>query len=249
MVDTLLGARPDNQGFHREPTDSRSLRWAGRAGLAWAAILIVTNAVNAAVSPAPDADVDEVITHLTNDRTVIALLTVGFVIGTPLVYWFITGIARVLAGAGYRHAGITGLFAFAGVFTMFGITAATRLALVAAVETEAIDASTIWALWKFHDITFGFNGAPLAVALATFGIASALVGLVPRIFRVLAPIGAVLLLTSALLAQPGAEGTEAAIAPGGLGFLTWLAFVIAAAIGLVKLTPTTAQPSANDAQH
>lgn len=210
-----------------------SNRAAGAAGLAWAAILVVTNVVNLAVTPPPDATVDELAKHLTEDRTAIALLTAGFVVGVPLVYWYLTGLARWLARAGRLRAAITGLLAFAGVFTMFGIAAATRLALVASVD--AADDSTIWAMWKLHDVTFVLNGAPLAVALLALGYTSAVTGLVPRSYRLLAPAGAILLLTSAaVMPLPIADGTAAAFAPGGLGFLIWLTFVITSSVGLMR---------------
>ena len=234
MADTLTQAHTDAHPVEPGADSHPYVKSAGVAGLTWAAVLLVTNLINVPISPAPDADTAEVVAHLTDDRAVIAVLTATFIIGVPLVYWFLTGLAHFLARNGHSHAAVTGLFAFAGVFTMFGLAAATRLALVAAVETEAIDDSTVWAIWKFHDVLFAFNAAPLAVTLAAFGIAGARIGLVPRIFRVLAPTGAALLLASALLALPIAEGTTAATAPGGLGFAIWLTFVFAASIGLLK---------------
>ena len=119
---------------------------------------------------------------------------------------------------------------------MFGLAAATRLSLVAAVETGPVDDSTIWAIWQLHEVLFALNAAPLAVAYAAFGIASATIGLVPRVFRVIAPVGATLLFASAILALPLVEGTMAFLALGGIGFLTWVIFVIFASVSLIKTT-------------
>jgi hypothetical protein len=194
----------------------------------------VTNIVNAAISPAADADADAVAQHLIDDRVSIGILGAAFIVLTPAVYWFVAAVVRVIVRHGYRHAAIAGALAVAGVFTMFGSSVASRLSLVAAVETGAVDSSTVWGLWKLHTVLFAFNAAPLAVAFAAFAIPAAAIGLVPRFFKVLAPIGAALLLASAVLALPMAEASEVPIALGGLGFVSWLAFVLAAGLGLVR---------------
>jgi hypothetical protein len=217
----------------RGPSGLSSPRAAGIAGLLWACILVVTNIINAAISPAPGATVDEVTAHLTDDRVAIAVVTAGFVAGIPLVLWFLTGLTLQLHRAGEGRTAIAGLAAFAIVLATFGMAAGTRLALVAAANSGPLDDPTTWALWKLHDVMFAFNSAPLAVALATFGTACANTCLAPRPFRVLAPLGAVLLIiASAVLALSIAEGAAAPLAVGGVGFLIWLSFVIASAYRL-----------------
>ena len=235
MTDTI--ERPSTQIEATPRSGDPWLRWAGFAGLAWAAILIVTNIVNAAIAPDPDADVAAVTAHLVDDRTAIAWITAGFVAGIPLVILFMTGVARELFDRGLRLAGWIAIFGFGAVFTMFGMTAATRLALVAAVETESVEPSAIWTMWKLHDVVFGFNAAPLAATFATIGIAAAAIGLVPSIFRFVAPVGAGLMLVGALFTLQTAEGAMGAFAAGGLGFVLWVVFVLTLSTGMIRGRP------------
>lgn len=210
------------------------LRRAGAAGLMWAAILVVTNIVNGAVAPDPDADATTVMQHLADDRVALAWVSAGFVVGIPLVVFFMSGVARALVDRGMQLAAWVAILGFAGVAALFGMVAATRLSLVAAVETETLDPSAIWTMWKLHDVVFGFNAAMLSVTFAAVGVAAASVGLVPRWFRVVAPIGGGLLLVSALLTLQSAEGGMAGLAFGGLGFVTWVIFVITLSIGMIR---------------
>jgi hypothetical protein len=61
----------------------RAVRFAGLAGLIWFALLIATNILNGSVSPTADANVDDVITHLVDDRAIIITVTAAFVGGVP----------------------------------------------------------------------------------------------------------------------------------------------------------------------
>lgn len=211
-------------------------RTAGIAGLIWFAILVVTNIANGAVAPAPDASVDEVVAHLTDDRALIYLVTAGFAVGIPFVVWFFAGLADVLRRGGRTQAALAGVLAVAGIFTMFGITATTRLALVAAVETGAVDDGAVWTVWKLHDVVFGTNLVVVGVALLAFGLGGVAVGLLPKWITYVAGVGApVLVATGTFLTLPMAEGDTAALAPGLVGFLLWLVFVVTASFSLVRL--------------
>lgn len=210
-------------------------RTAGVAGLVWAALLIVTNLINGGIQPSPDATAAEVTEHLVDDRGLVILITLGFVVGIPFVAIFVAGLARRLHAGGQTAAAVLGLFAFSGVAAMFAMTAATRLSLVAALETQAIGPDSVWAIWKLHDVVFGFNAAFLATAYLAFALGAVAVGLVPRFFGVLAPVGSGLLLVGSLLTPQAAEGEMYPMAFGGLGFLTWLVFVVVASYRLSRV--------------
>ena len=214
---------------------NRRLRTAGVAGFVWLTLLLVTNILNGAVAPSPDATVDDVVAHVTDDRMIIYLVTAGFAAGTPFVLWFVAGIAEVLRRNGRTQAAVAGSVGIAAVFAMFALAAMTRLALVAAAETSPIDDSAIWTMWKLHDVAFVVNGAGIAAVLVAFGVAGAAVGLVPHWFSLAAPIGGVLLLASAtFLTLPVAEGSNPAMLPSLVGFIIWLAFIGAASLGLLR---------------
>lgn len=251
MTDTALRPTPNRASTTPEPAtdttvtnatnvaDERSTtrghRAAGVAGLVWFALLVVTNIANGAVAPAPDATVDEVVAHLTDDRAVIYLVTAGFAFGCPFVIWFFSGLADVLRRGGRTQAAFAGMLAVAAIFTMFGITATTRLALVAAVETDAVDDSTVWAIWKFHDVAFATNAVVIAAALLVFALGGAAVGLLPRWIRPVSIVGGgIMLFSGTFLALPMAEGTAAAMAPSFVGFALWLVFVATASVALIR---------------
>ncbi|MDW3219010.1 MAG: hypothetical protein R8F63_10405 [Acidimicrobiales bacterium] len=201
-------------------------RTAGIAGLVWGALLIITNIITGSVQPGADADVAEVAEHLVDDRGPVILATLGFVIAIPFVIVFVVGLARRIHRDGQTAMAVLGLFAFSGVAAMFAMTAATRLTLVVALETQAIGPDPVWTIWKLHEVVFGFNAAFLAAAYLAFALGAVAIGLVPRFFGVVAPIGAALLMISAVLTPQAVEGEMYPMAFGGLGFLTWVVFVI-----------------------
>lgn len=214
----------------------RAVRYAGFAGLTWFTLLVITNIFNGSAAPAAGADIETVRAHLVDDRPIIIAVTAAFVAGVPLVFWFASGLAGVLRRAGLGQAADAGILGVAGIYTMFGLAAITRLALMTAVETDAVDDSAIWTMWKLHDIAFSVNGIAIAAAILAFGLGGVVAGLLPRWIKPVAIVGATSLVASSVFfAVPVAEGSNPAMLPGLVGFIMWLTVVLTASLRLIRL--------------
>ena len=99
----------------------------------------------------------------------------------------------------------------------------------------------IQALWALHNSVFTVLYVFLAIALVGLSRAGVAAGLTPRAFAVAAPVGAALLAIGAA-AGPYIANGEAMPAFGvaGLGFLTWLAFLVTTGLRLVRSERGTA---------
>lgn len=227
---------PIDSSRHSVGGSDRRVWTAGLAGLVWFGLLVITNLINGPASPTPDATVDEVIAHLTDHRAIIILVTGAFVAGIPFVVWFFAGVAGVLRRRGQAQAADAGLLSVAGILTLFGLAALTRLGLMTAIAGADVDESSIWTLWKVHDVVFNVNQACIGGAILAFGLGGVAAGLLPRWIKVVSLLGGLTLIANAVvLTVPIAEGANAALVPGLIGFVLWLVFVATCSIRMMRL--------------
>lgn len=216
------------------PIRGLSARVAGLGAIGFAALVVIQNAMRGSSAPANDASAEAVLAHFADHRTLTVALVASFVLSASALAAFLGGSMRRLAAAQPGWA-ITGGLGAAGVMALFSVVVGCEQALAVLAAGEEPDLGAIQALWALHNSVFTVSYLLLAIALVGLSRAGVAAGLTPRAFAVVAPIGAGLLAIGAV-AGPYIANGEAMPAFGGagIGFLTWLAFLVATGMRLVR---------------
>jgi hypothetical protein len=214
--------------------DLRS-RTAGFAALAFAAIVVLQNAIRGGGAPANGASADEVLTHYSDHRSTTVLLLGTFVLGGTALAVFLGGTLRRLL-AGHRPAwAVTGAAGAIGVLALFAVVVGVEQALSVVAAGDQPDLGAVQALWALHNSVFTVLYLFIGLALLGLSRAGIAAGVTPPAFERLAPIGSGLLVIGSV-AGPYIAAGEAMVLFGvaGLGFLVWLAFLVATGLRLVR---------------
>jgi hypothetical protein len=143
-------------------------------------------------------------------------------------------VRRILASSRPGWA-ITGCIGAAGVMALFGVVVAAEQALSVVAMADRPSLGAIEALWAFHDSAFTVLDLSLAIALLGLSRAGVAAGLTPRVFEILAPVGAALLAVGAMAGPSIAAGdAQPLFGLALLGFLVWLAFLVTTGLRLLR---------------
>ena len=222
------------------PIRALSARVAGVGAIGFAVVVAIQNVVRGSSAPALDASADAVLAHFADHRTLTVALVASFVLTASALAAFLGGSMRRLAAAQPGWA-TTGAIGAAGVMALFAVVVGCEQALAVVAAGDDPDLGAIQALWALHNSVFTVLYLFLAIALVGLSRAGVAAGLTPRAFAVAAPVGAALLAIGAA-AGPYIANGEAMPAFGvaGLGFLTWLAFLVTTGLRLVRSERGTA---------
>lgn len=213
-------------------TDATFGRLAGLGGIGFVIIVIVQNVIRGS-APSADADSVDIIRYFVEERSTLRIVTVLFAVNVPCLVLFASGVHRRIVNEGRPNGwATTGIIGTAMLASLFSVVVLTEV-VGAALGTKLTD-DTATLLWTINSAAFGLNMAAIAVALLGLGIGAGEAGLVPKWFRIAAPLAAICGIISAANAVTIAEGTEAAAAPGLIVFVVWLAFLLTAGFGLIK---------------
>jgi hypothetical protein len=212
---------------------SRSAPWTGLAGLVFAAILVVDQAL-AAGQPAFDAPASKVARHLRDHRTSVVALVALLAVSAPALFAFASGVHERLrsSGAG-RTWGLVGMLGIALLGGLFLGSNVFLVVLVVEAPRLAGEPGLTRVLWELHGAAFGLNMIAIGIALLGLSVGSALAGVMPRWTGVAGAVGAVALLVCASGTVAVVEGS-ALFAVGGAGFAVWLLWLIGTSIRLVR---------------
>ena len=130
---------------------------------------------------------------------------------------------------------MTGLVGAVSVMGLFAVVVGAEQAVgVVAHQTNA-NLGAIEALWALHNSVFTVLDFSIAVALLGLSRAGIAAGFTPRVFGRLAPVGTALLLVGTLTGPATAAGdTIAFFGITVVGFLIWLAFMIATGLRMMR---------------
>ena len=210
-------------------------RMAGLGGIAFAAIVVVQNVIRGSSAPSNGADAEEVLAHYADHRAVTIALVATFVVAGLSLATFLGGVLRRLFASERRGWAIVGGVGGVGVMALFSIVVGIEQALSVVAHRGRGDLGAVEALWALHNGVFAVLYLSLALALLGLGRAGVAAGTTPAIFERLAPVGAALLVVAAVTGPWTAAGEAMAFfALGGLGFLTWLAFLVTTGLRLVR---------------
>jgi len=127
------------------------------------------------------------------------------------------------------------LIGAAGIVALFSTVVAVEIALSTVAEQASPTAGAVQTLWVSHNSVFSILDLSIAAALLGLGLASVSAGVAPRVFRWLAPTGAVLLGIGAWASPVIVDGSAMPVMGLSLiGFLIWLAFVAATGARLIR---------------
>ena len=222
-------------GAHRPTgTPSRTAnfqRAAGAAGLVFAAILLVQNILRAQ-APSLGATPTTVAAYFEHHRAAVLIPLGLFPLGLVCLVAFVAAMwteaddDRRL----WAHLGALGAAAIAALFWVVNIT---EIALAAKAASLASTPAVVQALWAIHAGAFGLDLAAIAVTLIGLSRAARSGRLVGPWAAIAALPGAACLLIAATFTVASADGGPW-IALGLVGFVTWLVFVVAASIALLR---------------
>jgi hypothetical protein len=212
-------------------------RLAGLGAIAFAVIVVVQNVLRGGSAPANGATGEEVLAYYADHRTMTFVLAATFVVSGGALAAFLGGTMRRLLAGGRPGLAIAGGIGAAGVMALFAVVVGAEQALSLVASGDRPDLGAIEALWAFHNSVFSVLSLFLAVALVGLARAGVAAGITPRAFDVLAPVGAALLAIGAAAGPAIAAGDAMPLfVLAGLGFLTWLAFLVATGLRLVRST-------------
>jgi hypothetical protein len=215
-------------------------RFAGLGALTFVGVVIVQNLIRGSSAPTNDAPGDEVLRFYADHRSTTFLLVATFVVSGIGLAMFLGGVARRLIASDRPAWAFTGLIGATGILVLFTTMLACEQALSVIAAGDSPDSSAIAALWALHNSVFTLLW--LFIAIALFGLARAGVaaGLTPAVFERLATVGAVLL-TLGCVAGPAIAAGDAMPLFGLslVGFVTWLAFLVASGLRLVRSEAVT----------
>ena len=107
------------------------------------------------------------------------------------------------------------------------------VAIAAYIHRGSADASVVEGLWVLHNSVFSFLEAAIGIALAGLSVAAAKNGLLSKRWAVAGPVGAALMIGSAMTTPAVVDGSPMFFV-GVAGFVVWLAFMVRTSVALLR---------------
>jgi hypothetical protein len=216
----------------------RFSRMSGIAGLGFAAVIVLANAIMAPAGlPAAGADMGEVTGFFRANGDIVGIGSAIAPAAWVLATVFGAGVVAVLwrsegeRGEAWSLVGFAGLVAQNAVFT--GVVA-IHLALA---ETATPGDHSTAALWASRDALFTLIGTFLSVVLVGLSIGGLRGGLIRRWHGGLGLLSAALLFGSATLTPLIIDRTGPLGLIGLVGWLMWVVWIIAYGVVLIRYDP------------
>jgi hypothetical protein len=220
---TLAGSR----------TEGRTAgRIGGVGGLVFVATVVVQNLLRA-TAPKNGAPADEIIRYFRSHRGADVVLTILFAIGAPGLFAFVGALHARLRSPQARPCATAGLLGVAGILAFFPMTLAIDQGLQAYVHRGSPSPEVVAALWTLHGAAFTVLFVPIGLALIGLTSASVAEGVLSPRWRAIGFVGGAALVVACAAMRAVLDDSPVA-GLGLLGFLCWLAFVVAASIAMLR---------------
>ena len=208
-------------------------RVGGVLGLAFAASVVLQNAVLLVGNPLPDAPLSDIEDFYSGASGRISLAVALVAVNVVCLVFFGSAVAKRLEAN--RNSAVAGRAALGGVVLLGGaflVTTFLQAVLTARVD-ELAEAGQLQLVWDLHTAAFAMSGSGLGVTLMALSVGALLAGaVVPRWVGLVGVAGAVCAMAGGALVVSTVEG-----GPGLwlqlLGFATWLIWLVAASIRLL----------------
>jgi hypothetical protein len=214
------------------PASVSAKRYAGIGGLVFVAALVVQNLLRAQ-APGFDAAPGAVSAYFLHHRAA-ALIPLGlFPVEILALFAFVAGVSTSAGRSENRWWATMGTLGVAAIASLFAIVNIIEIVLTAKAGNLAHAPGVVEALWAVHGAAFGLDLAAIAVALIGLSrVATATALMPPWLGAAVLPGAACLLIASVFTVALTNGGPWLAL--GLVGFLLWLAFMVATSISLLR---------------
>ncbi len=208
-------------------------RIGGVLGLAFAASVLLQNAVLLMGNPLPDAQLSDIQEFYSGGSARISIAVALVAVNVVCLVFFGSAVARRLEA--HRDGAIAGRAALAGIVLLGGaflVTTFLQAVLTARVDQLA-EAGQLQMVWDLHSAAFAMSGSGLGVTLMALSV-GALVNdtVVPRWVGLLGVAGAICATAGGALVVSTIDGGSG-IWLQLVGFATWLVWLVAASVRLL----------------
>jgi hypothetical protein len=207
-------------------------RYAGLGGLVFVAALVVQNLLRAK-APGFDAAPGAVSAYFLHHRAA-ALIPLGmFPFEMLALFAFVAGVWARASQSENRWWATIGALGAATIAALFALVNIIEIVLTAKAENLAHSPGVVEALWAVHAAAFGLDLAAIAVALIGLSRAATASALMPPWLGAAVLPGAACLLIASVFTVALTNGGPW-LGLGLVGFLFWLAFMVATSISLLR---------------
>ncbi|GAB2983325.1 hypothetical protein [Saccharothrix stipae] len=209
------------------------VRIAGFAGLGFATLIVLANAIMVPTGP-PRTGATDVVAYFSTHQAIVGLSSALTPTAWALSTLFAAGAVVASRQSDRDRGEAWSLVGFAGVVLQNGTFAAVIALRLALPPTTRTAPDATGALWSLHDALFTLNGVFLAMALVGLSISGRHANLIARWHATLGHLAATLLFTSATL-TPLITAEPGPLALLGLGgWLLWVAWIVLYATTLIR---------------
>jgi hypothetical protein len=211
-------------------------RLVGAAAIAFAVLVLIENALLAVTgAQGYGAPIGEVLAYYTANRDAVAIVSGLVALYVPLLLVFVTGLHGLVERRGGFGADWSRLAVAAGATLSAIFVLVNVLQVGLALSAGALAEPTPWfeLVWQVHAAAFALALPMLGTTCIGAALAAHANGLTPAWQRLLGLVGGTLLLAAGVGNLAIADGS-ALIFVGLLGFATWLVWMIATGIRLIR---------------
>lgn len=208
----------------------------GAAAIAFAMLVVIENVLFAVTdAPSYGDPIEEVLAYYATNPDAVAIISGLVALYLPLLLVFLTGLHGIVqrrggAGADWSRLAVVAGATLSAVFVLFNVTQ-IGLALSAGGLDEPTPAFEL--VWHIHAAAFGLAMPMIGTTCVGVSLAAHANGLTPVWQRLLGLVGGSLLLAAGVGSFAIADGSPL-IFVGLLGFATWLVWMVAAGVRLVR---------------
>lgn len=207
----------------------------GMIALAYAASLILQNALFSLGAPDYNDPLSKVLTYHAENRSVLAVTSGLEAVNLVLLLLFVTtlhGLVQRRGSAGTDWSRLA-VVAGAALSALFALTIATHIAVIVAASTLTEPTAAFGMMWQFHSAVFALALPALAATFIGAAFATHASGLTRPWQRLLGVVGASLAMVAGLGNLAIASGSPLLLV-GVLGLAMWIVWLIATGIRLIR---------------
>ncbi len=221
-------------------------RIAGAAGLGVTVLILTVNLLLGATGRTlGETPIQDIVAFFTDNGWAVNLIAAMATVVWVLMAVFAVGIVMATRdrGGALRPWALVGLVGIVMQNVVFGRAISADVVLVN-TDDLAGQPQTTQALWDVHTVAMTMNHVSIGIAILGFGLAATGSGLLPTWTRPVALVGSALLVASAATV-PFAVNSD--IPPIGVaGVFIWLAWIVYAAVRLIRTDDRTTEDRAAD---
>jgi hypothetical protein len=206
----------------------------GIAGIGFAAGVIFQNAFLMSGSPLPGASVDEVSRFYADQGGRVMIATFWVAINAVFLLTFLATITTRLQES--PASALWGRVAYAAgisLLTIFAVGTSMQAVLVSRIGELEANPAILGLLWAMHSRTFSMSLIAAGVLVLSLSLGALATPIVPAWTAYIGLLGSALMLIGGGLAFNVVDGGPALFL-GFAGFSTWIVFLIAASIRLLR---------------